>query len=169
MQEEYNENDNSLNIEEEIQVEDETKEETQVDETETLKQEIERLKATNQKLYARVKKAPLSKGVNPKDEFVQRISNLELIEKKRQFGYEYGLSPAETDAIFKVNPNPTKDDLENPFIKGGIDALRRKNRVEENTPHPSISTVKIDGKTLSEMTPEERASNWDKIKQSIKK
>lgn len=65
------------------------------------------------------------------------VKELQLAEKKRQFGYEHGLSPEETDAVFKLSPNPTKEVLEDPFVKGGLNALRSKKRVEENTPKSS--------------------------------
>lgn len=79
------------------------------------------------------------------------VASLQLAETKRQFGYENGLSPEETDAVFKLSPNPTKAVLDDPFVKGGLSALRSKKRVEENTPKSSSrsASFKIDSKETS--------------------
>ena len=49
------------------------------------------------------------------------------------------ISPEETDAIFKLSPNPTKEVLDDPFVKGGLSSLRAKRKVAENTPSSSRS------------------------------
>lgn len=79
------------------------------------------------------------KDLPVEDKSDARLSALELAEKKRQFGYEHGLSPDETDAVFKLSPNPTKEVLEDPFVKGGLASLRAKRKVAENTPKSSRS------------------------------
>lgn len=144
----------------------------------------------NKKLFERAKKAEgfvktpdgqwIKKTVQPKkesnnlqekkvdDSIVKDISELKLAEKKRQFGYEHNLSPDETDALFRINPNPTKEDLENPFVKGGIDALRAKKRVESNTPSPSSKVFKVGGKSWGELTPAEKEANWPKRQEHLK-
>lgn len=71
------------------------------------------------------------------DDIKLTVKELQLAEKKRQFGYEHGLSPEETDAVFKLSPNPSKEVLEDPFVKGGLASLRAKKRVEDNTPKSS--------------------------------
>lgn len=96
------------------------------------------------------------------------VSQLALAEKKRQFGYEHGLSPEETDAIFRFNTNPTKDDLEQPFIKAGLEGLRSKKRVESATPSPSSKSLSVGGKSFSEMSSEERQKNWDKLVKKVR-
>lgn len=98
------------------------------------------------------------------------VYRLELAEKKRQFGYEHGLSPEETDAVFKLNPKPTKDDLNNPFVKGGLEAIRAQKRISENTPSPSNSAPKFSGKTFQELPEEDKKQNWGEfIKAKAKK
>lgn len=105
------------------------------------------------------------------EDLVRDVNELKVEKAKRQFAYQHGLSPEETDMIFQLNPNPSKDDLENPFIKGGIDALRSKKRLEDATPTPSSSaTVLIEGKEFKDLPEEDRAKNWeDYVKKSINK
>lgn len=81
-----------------------------------------------------LKKEPITKKEVVDDDIKQTVQSLQLAETKRQFGYQHGLSPEETDHIFKINSNPTKEILEDPFVKGGLQAIRAKKRVEDNTP-----------------------------------
>lgn len=111
---------------------------------------------------AKKKSSPLTEKKDVQPDLTQRLNNLELLEKKRQFGYENGLSPEETDAIFKINPNPSKEDLENPFVKGGIEALRAKKRVAENTPSSSQRSVTFKGKDVKEIFTDDKISKNDK-------
>jgi hypothetical protein len=94
----------------------------------------------------------------------EKISFLELAEKKRQFGYEHGLSPEETDRVFGVNPNPTKETLDDPFIKGGLDSMRAKKKLESNMPGASTTPSRFAAnKKLEEMKPEEKQAEFDKF------
>lgn len=70
------------------------------------------------------------------------VDSLALAERKRQFGYENNLSPAETDAVFRINPNPTAETLKDPFVEGGLAKLKSLKRVDENTPGSSSRTNK---------------------------
>ena len=143
---------------------------------------VKKLTETNKRLFERVKKAEgfekqadgtwVKKQPKPKPEHLQTpkkeidedtkktVASLALAEAKRQFGYANGLSPEETDAVFRINPNPTKETLEDPFVKGGLEAIRAKKRVENNTPgsssrSPKPFTVKPDA------SPEERQKAHD--------
>lgn len=109
------------------------------------------------------KKSPqLTEKKEPQTDLAERLNNLELLEKKRQFGYEHGLSPDEADAIFKINPNPSKEDLDNPFIKGGLEALRAKRRVAENTPSSSSRSVTFKGKDVKDVLLDDKIPKSDK-------
>lgn len=102
----------------------------------------------------------------PADDVVARISKLETVEQKRQFGYAHGLSPEETDKAFayakglEINP---EDALKDEFFKNALDSHRSQERQSGNTPRPSARLPKIEGKTFNEMTPEERSKNWAKM------
>lgn len=88
------------------------------------------------------------------------VKGLAIAEKKRQFGYQNGLSPEETDAVFKIDPNPTKETLKDPFILGGLEHIRKQKRVEDATPSSSKRSQSINGKSWAEMSKEERAKNY---------
>jgi hypothetical protein len=116
-------------------------------------------KAQKEAAYWR-RQAEKAKKVLPADDDVKAdVKFLKLAEKKRQFQFEHGLTPDQTDMIFKINPNPSKKDLENPFIQGGLTALKAKARVEDNTPSSSGRSFSIAGKSWAEMSSDERKAN----------
>lgn len=133
-------------------------------------------KAQFNQALARAKKAELalkektkSADITPKDDDLHKtVAELKFAETKRQFGYENSLSPDETDMVFRFNPKPTKEDLDNPFVKGGIEALRSKRRAESNTPSPSSKIFKVAGKQWHELSPSEKEANWNKRQEFLK-
>ena len=162
-----NENNQDIDLENNEETVEETTTETTED-TVDYKAEAETAKAEALKWKAIAERNKKKSALLPKDDDIRKsVAELQFAERKRQFGYEHGLSPEETDAVFKVNPNPTKEDLEDPFIKGGLESIRAKRRVESNTPSPSSKTFKVNGKTFSELTPEEKEANWSKYQQSL--
>jgi len=94
------------------------------------------------------------------------VDSLALAEKKRQFGYENSLSPEETDAVFRINPSPTKETLKDPFVEGGLAKLKSMKRVENNTPGSSSRTGKP-LKIKSEGTAEEKQAAFDEKMKEI--
>jgi hypothetical protein len=98
-----------------------------------------------------------------------RIKNLETVENKRQFGYDNGLSPKETDYVFKFSGGkPTEKTLKDPFVKAGLEALRRTERIRDNTPD-SGQTFSAGGKTWEQMTPAEKKVNFPEYMKSRRK
>jgi hypothetical protein len=95
------------------------------------------------------------------DNIVKTVQSLELAERKRQFGYENNLSPAETDYLFKINQSPTKDLLEDPFVKGGIDAIRKQKRVEDNTPSSTSRTPRFELPKKDELTSDDKQNAFE--------
>lgn len=94
----------------------------------------------------------------------ETVSQLKLAETKRQFGYEHGLSPEETDAVFKLNPAPTKETLEDPFVKGGLEAIRAKKKLADNTPGVTHATPHfVSDKNL---TPAEKEAEFQRFLRS---
>lgn len=77
------------------------------------------------------------------DDVVKDVQFLKLAEKKRQFGYAYGLSPEEADKVFSFNPNPDADTLKDPFIQAGLQAIRKQRKVQNNTPSSSAKATFI--------------------------
>lgn len=103
---------------------------------------------------------------NPKveypDEVVETVKSLKMLEDKRQFGFEHGLSPQETDYAFKFSGGkPTKEILEDPFFKAGLDGLRSKQRLENNTPSSSSRSTVFQNKDFKEMSDDERRKAFE--------
>lgn len=104
----------------------------------------------------------------PDVELHKTVAELALAEKKRQFGYANGLSPEETDAVFRINPSPTKETLEDPFVQGGLNNLRAKKRVDNNTPSSNSRsarpplTIKPNATTAEkQQAHDEWVKNWE--------
>lgn len=108
------------------------------------------------------KKEPIS------DEVVKTVQELKLAEVKRQFGYQNGLSPEETDYLFKLNPTPNKELLEDPFVKGGLEAIRKAKRVESNTPSMNSRSPRFEVPKKKDLTPEDKQEAFDKYMAGLK-
>jgi hypothetical protein len=91
----------------------------------------------------------------------EKVVSLELAEKKRQYGYEHNLSPKEVDYLFKINPNPDESLLEDEFIKGGLEAIRAKSRIESNTPSPSSRPSSFVAPKKENVTKEEKQEAFE--------
>lgn len=139
-------------------------------------EDVEKLKETNKRLYERAKKAendlkafkgkPQPTLPTPKpdvlDSIQKDLSELKQEKLKRQFGYENSLSPEEVDRVFQISPNPTKELLDDDFVKAGLRAIRAKKRVEANTPGSSSSSRRsAPVKPLSEMTADEKQAAFE--------
>jgi len=128
------------------------------------KAEALKQKAIAQRLAKKIQggtPAPKQDLVEKKDDDIRlTVKELQLAEKKRQFGYEHGLSPEEADAVFKLTPNPTKEVLDDPFVKGGLASLRAKKRVAENTPSSSSRSASLDI-DHSKATPDEKQKAFE--------
>lgn len=151
------------NEEIEINLEEETIED---DGKTDLEKELAKKDSIIRQLTARAKKAeaerknfnkPEPKTVKEgKDDIRQTVAELQLAEQKRQFGYANRLSPEETDYLFKLNSSPTSDLLNDPFIKGGLEAIRKEKRVEANTPSLSSRSQKFELPKKADMSREDK-------------
>ena len=170
-------NENELQDSPELAEETVQEPETDNDEESSAHNELEE---KNRRLFERAKKAeaeakelkakPLKEPEEVKDDSTtSRLDNLELIEKKRQFGYEHSLSPNETDAVFKLNTDPSKETLDDPFVKGGIEAIRSAKKLADNTPSPSKRSIKIDAEKQAKMTVDERQAAFKKRQEARKR
>lgn len=105
---------------------------------------------------------PLSTKEKPDDEIVKSVKRLEEIESKRQFGFENQLSPEETDFVYKISGGkPTKEILEDPFVKSGLEGYRSKKRLEANTPSGSSSSSIFKSKQFNEMSKDEQRKAFE--------
>jgi hypothetical protein len=151
-----------------------TEAETVETEAETAEVKAQKLEETNRKLFERAKKAelelrelkrkPLTTKPELDDEIVADVKELKLSEKKRQFGFKHGLSPEETDRLFRfAGETDPAEALKDSFFQAGLKETRREAKVASAIPSSSPGTIKVSGKTFAEMTPEEREKNWGKI------
>lgn len=116
------------------------------------------------KIYS--KDSNKSKEDNPID---SRLSAIEQANAKRDFGYQYGLSPTETDLVFKfAGGKPTAKTLENPFVKGGLEHLRTSNNLKNNMSSGSgASTFEVEGKKWDDLKPDEKQANFGAKQKAI--
>lgn len=88
------------------------------------------------------KKRGLSNSTRSADrkeaERLDRIENFqrkqEVLESKRQFGYENNLAPDEVDVVFRLTKRPTGKSLNDPVIKGALTGYREAKRARANIP-----------------------------------
>ena len=117
--------------------------------------------------YGRIKKGSAKPITQPKqehdDELVRKVDRLSLSEEKRQFGFDHNLSPKETDFVYRYSGGkPTKETLEDPFVKSGLEGFRASQRVESNTPGSNSRAPVFGEKPFKEQTEDERRSNFEK-------
>lgn len=122
--------------------------------------EIEALKNRNAmltRLLNKQNKAPQTKITSDNNSDIQKdIAELKFSNKVTTFADENGLTKKAAEHVLKLYPNATTETLQDPFVKAGIEALVRKERVVENTPRGGNSKSQAPTKKLSEMTPEEK-------------
>lgn len=145
------------------------------EDVEALRQRLADVEAKNKQLYARLKKQvpaekPKLKSEEDIGETGTRLSKLELLETKRQFAWENNLSPDETDKVFSLTRNPTKETLKDPFIQAGLEGLRALKRVSEATPSTSGRAKKYQGKSFEDLSTDEQKQNYsDHVASLLKK
>lgn len=130
--------------------------------------EIEKERTAKRQLFARLKKQKgepqLKNNTDLNDTVVKDISELKLAEKKRQFGYKHGLSPEETDKLFRFSgTGDPEETLKDSFFQTALTESRRQKSVDDATPSISSRSKKIEGKTFGEMDRDSRKKNWGKI------
>jgi len=103
---------------------------------------------------------------NPEGDLRAEIEALKLAERKRQFGYEHNLSPKETDRVFQINAEPDADTLKDPFIKAGIEALRRQDRVANNSLAPSAKSGTFNPKKFTKLSAQEKDAEFKRFMKS---
>jgi hypothetical protein len=159
-------------------------------EVDTLKEDLKAERAKNKTLFAQknhfkqkatkalevadrakpVVTETTSKKEEPDDEIKQNVSKLMLSESKRNFGEQHGLSNAETDFIFQATGGkPTKESLNDPFIKSALEGVRSQKKVDDATPGSSNSSFVADGKKWKDMDNNEKQKNFSKKVQSLRK
>jgi len=139
---------------------------------ETAEPQVETVpKSQYSQVFARMKKAEDALKLQTKkpleekhDDIRSTVAELKLAETKRQFGYEHGLSPEETDFVFKINGKPTKEALDDVAIKGALQAIRGQKKVADNTPRASRSSGFTLPTKKTPLTADEKQEAFDKAK-----
>lgn len=85
------------------------------------------------------------------------------------FAEDNDISVSQARQVYKVNSSPTKETLNDPFIKAGLDAMARKSRLEANTPSAAkVSTYA--GKAFKDLPLSEKNKHFaDHLKNISKK
>ena len=159
---------NESETEPELEILDEEKVEPQEDETVP--------KSQYNQVFARMKKAeeankasratPADKTplLEKQDDIRVTVAELKMAEVKRQYGYEHSLSPEETDFVFKLSQKPTKETLDDVAIKGALQAIRAKKKINDNTPRASRSAGFTFSQSKTPLTSEEKQVIYDQKK-----
>lgn len=167
------ENDNNeLDIQNEAVEETETPttEEDTVDYKALYEEQKREAKKLERKLFTAKASKPLTEKPQVDDETVKTVQRLAMLEEKRQFGFDNGLSPQETDYAFKFSGGkPSKEVLEDPFFKAGLEGLRTQKRVEANIPGSSSRSPIFSSKDFAEMDDNERRSAFESAAKKFKK
>jgi len=121
---------------------------TEENETEKLRNKVAML----QRILNKKKAEPIIKD----NEIQKDIAEIKFYRKVEVFAEENGLNKKQAEQVLKLYPNATAETLKDPFIKAGIDALARKERVAENTPRGSSTKSTTSSKSYGQMTPEEK-------------
>lgn len=163
----------------EVELEQENNEDAQPENEQDVDAELEEAKAEAAKWKAIAernrKKASKPLQTNNKEkevdyDVVASVKKLEQIEKKRQFGFENDLSPEETDFIFRyAGSSPTKEVLNDPFVKSGLEGFRASKRLERNTPSPSGGSSVWGNKPFKELSEDERRKAFEERSKQLKK
>lgn len=90
----------------------------------------------------------------------QSIAKTELLERKRQYGYENSLDPKEVDLVFRFTKRPTVKTLNDPFVKGGLENLRAHKNVKNNTPGSSARQFVVQDKKWNELDARDKQANF---------
>lgn len=160
-------------LEETPEVEETPEEET--NEQEDLQARLGRLQRENTKLkkVLETPKETLTKqpktSVEDTEDIRETVKTLAVSEKKRQFGYKHGLSPEEVDAVFRIDPNPTKETLEDPFVKGGLGNVKRMKRISDNSPSPTSKSSSIGTMDFNKLDEHQKQAKFEEYMKSKKK
>lgn len=146
----------------------ETKAEVSED-VEALKAKLAEVEAKNKQLYARLKKpAEVKKPSNSSSdgdlEWKKKVDF--ILTKGKELDAE---SIDEVVAYAKGKGISYDQALESPVIKSYLADSRSKRRVAQATPPTSAGSVKVGNKTWAEMNDQERAANFDKLREQQRK
>lgn len=99
----------------------------------------------------------------------QTLKETALLERKRTFGYEHGLSPKQVNHVFRLTKRPTAKFLAKPHVKAAIEAIGSQEKVARNTPTGSGKRFRGGGgdKKWTDLKPEERQASLSDRRREI--
>jgi hypothetical protein len=113
----------------------------------------------NKEKKAKEEKSKVEEKPITKNNLENEIAEIKFSLKVANFAEENGLSKKQAEQVLKLNPNATAETLQDPFFKAGLEALQKKNRVEENMPKGGSGRSTKPEKKYSDMTEDER-KDW---------
>lgn len=126
----------------------------ELEELRAFKAEIEKKNAIARRL---AKKAPTTNKTNIIDQDLAKdIQEFKFDRKVSRFAEENGITKSQAEKVLTLKPDATASDLNDEFIKAGLEALSKKSRVAQNTPRGRNSVSSSPAKSLSEMTEAEK-------------
>ena len=126
----------------------------ELEELRAFKAEIEKKNAIARRL---AKKAPTTNKTNIIDQDLAKdIQEFKFDRKVSRFAEENGLTKTQAEKVLSYKPNATAEDLNDEFIRAGLEALAKKTKVAQNTPRGRNSISSAPAKSLSEMTEAEK-------------
>jgi hypothetical protein len=121
------------------------------------KEESERNRKAAERRVAQKQQLNKSNLIDP--ELVETIAELKFDRKVARFAEDNGLTKTQAEKVLKFKPDATAEDLNDEFIKAGIEALNRASKrenVERNIPKGKNTVSTPPKKSLSEMTAAEK-------------
>lgn len=89
-----------------------------------------------------------------------RLDGIELANAKRDFGYDYGLSPKQVDFVAKFDPKLSAKTLELPHIKAALESMGNAAKARTNTPRTSGRTFTSKDKPFAKLSEDEKRANF---------
>lgn len=103
-------------------------------------------------------------------ELQDRLSKVETNQQKWDFGVKHNLTPTVVDEVYKtLGRLPSDQDLKSPAIKGAIEAVKKAERVKNNTPSGGSGDSTLINKDFSKLTKAEKQKNFEKYAKKFQK
>lgn len=101
-------------------------------------------------------------------EIEKRQQRADLLERKREFGYNNSLSPKQVDLVFRLSKRPTSKFLKEPYVQAAIKSIGETANVRENTPGGSGRAFKSQGnKSWDKLSDQEKQDNFADRRRAI--
>jgi len=157
---------------ESVETETPREQETQTEDISSVKEELVKKQKEIDKLYARAKQAEENEkklkerlaALEPKESPQQTQSKIDPVEIEERVELRLqGYNPQEIEYIkkFRKEGQSLLEAAKDSFVQAGIEGLRAKAKVEQATPNPSSRTGVVEGKSIGDMTPQERAKHFN--------